>query len=90
MVDQLRERLGSAVIVLGTVRARPILVVAVTQDLVEHGLHAGKLVRELAKTIGGGGGGSPTMAQAGGRDSSKIDEALGRARGLVAETLSRT
>ena len=90
MVDLLREHLGSAVIVLGTVRARPILVVAVTPDLVKRGLHAGELVRQLAKTIAGGGGGSPTMAQAGGRDSSKIDEALGRARGLVAKTLSST
>ena len=77
MIDRLRERLESAVIVLAAVIAeKPNLVAAVTPDLVEKGLHAGKLVGQLAKVVGGGGGGRPTMAQAGGRDASKLDKAL--------------
>jgi alanyl-tRNA synthetase len=52
------------------------LVAAVTPDLVAKGLHAGKLVKEAAARCGGGGGGRPDMAQAGGKDPSKLGEAL--------------
>ncbi|HUT15454.1 MAG TPA: alanine--tRNA ligase [Anaerolineae bacterium] len=91
MVDQLRESLGSSVIVLGAIISdKPSLVAAVTRDLVKRELHAGKLVRQLAKAIGGGGGGSPTMAQAGGRDSDELDNALAQAPRLVAKALSGT
>jgi alanyl-tRNA synthetase len=77
MADLLRERLGSVVVVLGTViDDKPLLIAAVTPDLVQKGLHAGKLVGQLAKVVGGGGGGRPTMAQAGGRDASKLDKAM--------------
>jgi len=79
MVDELREQLGSAVIVLGTVvGGEPSIVTAVTGKLVDKGLHAGRLAGQLAKVIGGGGGGRPNMAQAGGHDATKLDEALRR------------
>lgn len=77
MVDSLKAKLGSAVIVLGSVQEDKVnLVAAVTPDLVAKGLHAGKLVKEAASRCGGGGGGRPDMAQAGGKDPSKLAEAL--------------
>ena len=89
MTDGLRERLGSAVIVLGAVvDAKPMLVASVTPDLVDRGLHAGKLMGKLARTIGGGGGGRPTMAQAGGRDSDKLPSALNLVQEQVREMLA--
>jgi len=89
IADLLRERLGSAVIVLGTIISeKPNLIAAVTPDLVEKGLHAGKLVSQLAKVVGGGGGGRPTMAQAGGRDASKLDEALSQVPMQVEQQLA--
>jgi alanyl-tRNA synthetase len=77
MSDLFRDKLGSAVIVLGTVNEdKPLFLAAVTPDLVAKGYDAGKIVREVAKVAGGGGGGKPNLAQAGGRDKSKVDEAL--------------
>lgn len=79
MGDWLRDKLGSAVIVLGSViNDKPQLLAVVTQDLVQQGYHAGNLVRALAQLVGGGGGGRPDMAQAGGRDASQLDTALAR------------
>ena len=79
MSDWFRDRLGSGVVVLGTVMNR----------VHEHrvGLHAGKLVKEVAQVVGGGGGGKPTMAQAGGKDPSRLDEALARVENLVSEAI---
>jgi alanyl-tRNA synthetase len=77
MTDWLRDRLGSSVVVVGAVvDDKPQLVAAVTQDLIKRGMHAGNMVREAAKMIGGGGGGRPDMAQAGGKDAAKLAEAL--------------
>ena len=77
MADILRDKLGSAIIVLATIyEGKPHFVAAVTPDLVEKGLHAGDIVRQVAEATGGGGGGKATMAQAGGRDENKIDAAL--------------
>jgi len=88
MIDQLREKLDSAVIVLGAVIAdKPILVAAVTPDLVDKGVHAGNLVGRLARILGGGGGGRPTMAQAGGVDTGKLDQALDSTATFVQEML---
>lgn len=81
LVDILRENLGSGVIVLGSGSAagsRVNLVAAVSKDLVARGLHAGKLLKELAPLVGGGGGGKPEMAQAGGKDPARLQEALDR------------
>jgi alanyl-tRNA synthetase len=88
MSDWFRERLGSGVIVLGAAMdGRPGFVAAVTPDLVERGLHAGHLVKAVAQVVGGGGGGKSTLAQAGGKDVSKVGEALQIVPGLVAEHL---
>ena len=77
MTDILRQQLGSAVIVLGTIyNDRPFFLAAITPDLVGKGYHAGRLVNQVAKIAGGGGGGKARFAQAGGRDKSKLDEAL--------------
>jgi alanyl-tRNA synthetase len=62
---------------------RPVFLATVTQDLVAKGYDAGKIVREVAKVTGGGGGGKPNLAQAGGKDKSKLDEALRMAKGLI-------
>ncbi|MFQ6014519.1 MAG: alanine--tRNA ligase [Anaerolineae bacterium] len=89
MTDWLRDDLGSAVIVLGAaINGRPALVAAVTPDLVAQGLHAGRLIKEVARMVGGGGGGRATLAQAGGRDVSKMDEALAAVSGLVKKLYS--
>ncbi|MCZ6615013.1 MAG: DHHA1 domain-containing protein, partial [Chloroflexi bacterium] len=75
--DWLRDKLGSGVVVLGAVvNDRPTLVVMVTPDLVARGLHAGNIVKEAARTMGGGGGGRPEMAQAGGRRPEALGDAL--------------
>jgi len=77
MVDELKNKLGSAVIVLGAVEGDKVnLVAGVTKDLMEQGFHAGKIIKEVATRCGGGGGGRPDMAQAGGKDPSKLQEAL--------------
>jgi alanyl-tRNA synthetase len=89
MCDWFRERIGSGVVVLGTVLSgRPSLVAAVTSDLVGRGLHAGQLIQEVANAVGGGGGGKPTMAHAGGRDPDRLPAALARVPELVRQSLS--
>jgi alanyl-tRNA synthetase len=55
----------------------------VTPDLIDKGLHAGEIVKQVAGVTGGSGGGKADMAQAGGKDKNKIDEALGLVKGLV-------
>jgi alanyl-tRNA synthetase len=88
-VDRLRQKAGSAVVVLGwtTDEGKVQLLAAVTGDLIKKGLHAGKLIGQVAKVVGGGGGGKPDMAQAGGKDPAKLGEALELARKLVREQL---
>jgi alanyl-tRNA synthetase len=77
MADWFRDRVDNGVAVLASVHEdRPILVVAVTEGLVPLGVDAGKLIRPIAGIVGGGGGGRPTMAQAGGKDVSRMQEAL--------------
>jgi alanyl-tRNA synthetase len=88
MTDWLRNRLGSVVIVLGAIiNDRPSFVAAITPDLVERGLKAGTLVKRVARVVGGGGGGRPTLAQAGGRDPHRLDEALAVVPAAVRELL---
>jgi alanyl-tRNA synthetase len=86
MGDLLRDRLKSAVIVLGTVHdGKPGFVAMVTPDLVNRGLHAGDIVKQIAAVTGGSGGGKADMAQAGGKDKNKLDEALELVKHLVQE-----
>lgn len=84
--DRLKDKLENAVIVLGSVvEDKVVFLVMVGQDAVTKGAHAGNIVKEVAKIAGGGGGGKPNMAQAGGKDPSKIDEALKETFELVAK-----
>ena len=75
-MDRLKDKLGSAVIVLGSTEGDKVnLVAGVTKDLTKR-FHAGKLIGEVAEKVGGKGGGRPDMAQAGGRDPSGLEQAL--------------
>ncbi|RCX22473.1 alanyl-tRNA synthetase [Fontibacillus phaseoli] len=77
LADELKAKLPDTVLVLGAAMDDKVnFVVVVPQDEVKRGLHAGKLVKEVAAVCGGGGGGRPDMAQAGGKDGSKLDAAL--------------
>jgi len=90
MTDWFRDRLGSGVFALGAVTdGRPILVVSVTPDVVERGGDAGDMARRIGRVMGGGGGGRPAMAQAGGSKPDKLDEALARAPEILEEQLGR-
>jgi alanyl-tRNA synthetase len=83
VVDTLRVRVPSGIIVLGgAVDGKVNLVAAVSKDLTRR-FPAGRLVQELARMVGGGGGGRPDLAQAGGKDTSRLDEALGAAAAWV-------
>src|SRR5262249_4030017 len=88
-VDRLRTKAGSAAIVLASVDDGKVQVLtAATDDLVKKGLDAGKLAGEVAKVVGGKGGGKPTgIAQGGGSDPSKLAEALDLARKLIGDKL---
>ncbi|MFR7897078.1 alanine--tRNA ligase [Turicibacter sanguinis] len=77
MVDEFKQQLSSAVIVLASaVDGKVAISCGVTPDYVKQGVHAGKIVKEVATICGGGGGGRPDMAQAGAKDATKIEEAL--------------
>ncbi|WNR45900.1 alanine--tRNA ligase [Paenibacillus roseipurpureus] len=86
IVDEMKVKLGSAVIVLGAATEDKVnLVAAVTPDLVSKGFHAGKIIKEVAAAVGGSGGGRPDMAQAGGKDASKLQAALASVEGLLSQ-----
>ncbi len=86
--DRLRDKVSNAVIVLCSVKEGKISFVAMaTKDAVADGADAGSIVRETAKITGGGGGGKPDSAQAGGKDVSKADEALKQVKDIVENLL---
>lgn len=88
LADRIRGRLGSGVVVLGSRFDEKVLFVAmVTKDLIDQGVRAGDIVKVAAKITGGGGGGRPDMAQAGGKDVSRLDEALGQTRSFIESRL---
>ncbi|MET3507474.1 alanine--tRNA ligase [Halalkalibacter oceani] len=77
IVDKLKQDIGSGVIVLGAVTGGKVNISAgVTKDLVAEGYHAGRIVKEVASRCGGGGGGRPDMAQAGGKNPEQLEQAL--------------
>jgi len=89
MGDILRDRLKSAIVVLATVyNNKPNFLTMVTPDLIARGFHAGDIINQVAKVTGGGGGGKAAMAQAGGKDAAKIDEALQLVKSIVASKIS--
>ncbi len=84
MTDRFRQRYPSGVVVVASAPdGRPVIIGAVTEDLVKRGLNAGELVKTVAAVVGGGGGGRPTLAQAGGKDAAKLPEALEKAAEYV-------
>jgi alanyl-tRNA synthetase len=88
LVDQLRQSAPSIAIAFGAAAdGRVNLIVAFSKDLIAKGLHAGKIAGEAAKVVGGGGGGRPDMAQAGGKDPARLDDAIRKAGELIEEKL---
>lgn len=82
--DSLKEKAKSIAMVFAAVNdGKVTFLVSLSDDLVERGLHAGNIVKEVAKTAGGGGGGKANMAQAGAKDPSKIDEAFSVAKAMI-------
>jgi alanyl-tRNA synthetase len=89
LLDRFRSEHTTGVAVLGTaIEDRPVIVAAITSDLVERGLHAGELVKAVAQQIGGGGGGKATLARAGGKDVSMLPQALESVTAWVEAQLS--
>jgi alanyl-tRNA synthetase len=87
MSDILREKMKSVIVVLGSIyEDRPVFVAAVTPDLVEKGYNAGSIIKKVAQVTGGGGGGKPDLAQAGGKQKEKLDDAIK----LVTEIIKNT
>ena len=83
VMDTLRERMSSGVIVLGSsMDGKVSLVASVSKDLTKR-VQAGKLIQEMAPLVGGKGGGRPDLAQGGGPDASRLDEALARVPALI-------
>ncbi len=84
LADAVLVKAGSGVVVLGaSSEGKAQFIVVVSPDLVKKGVHAGKIIKEVAKVAGGGGGGQPAMARAGGKDVSKIAEAVAKASELM-------
>jgi alanyl-tRNA synthetase len=87
LIDNLRNKLGSGVVVLGSVAdGRVALIVGVTKDLTSR-VQAGKIIAEVAKKVGGSGGGRPDMAEAGGKDPAALDSALAESYAVVEQLL---
>jgi alanyl-tRNA synthetase len=87
LADSLRQKLGSGVVVLGTAEdGKVALITAVTKDLTSR-LHAGKIVQAVAQRVGGTGGGRADLAEAGGKDTSELENAIGQVYDIVAAML---
>ena len=83
--DYFKNKIGSGIVALGAIiNEKPSMIVAVTPDLVERGFDATKIVRASAPVMGGGGGGKPSLAQAGGKDATKLQDALNQVVRIVA------
>ncbi len=88
MGDQLKVKLGSGVVVLGSGKGDKVNLLAMaTDDVVKKGIHSGNIIKAAAACCGGGGGGRPNMAQAGGKDASKIEQALEKAKEVIQQQL---
>ncbi len=86
--DMIRDKISSGIVILGAENNGKVnFVVSVTKDLAGKVLHAGNIIKEVAKVAGGGGGGRPDMAQAGAKDPSKIEQALQKGLELVKEKI---
>lgn len=85
-IDQIRKKIGPVAVMLAAAQgdSKVLLVAGISKELVERGMSAGNWVKEVAPVVGGGGGGKPDMAQAGGKDPTKIGEALEKAKTVIA------
>ena len=84
IIDDIKTKTEKTVIVFASNNSGKVMfIVAVTDDLLDQGYHAGNIIKEVAKAAGGGGGGKANMAQAGGKDASKIDDAFQVAKDIV-------
>ena len=81
--DQMRDKIGGVVVLAAEIGGKVSILTMATKDAVAKGVHAGNVVKEVAKMCGGGGGGRSDMAQAGAKDASKVDEALAAAYGII-------
>jgi alanyl-tRNA synthetase len=89
-VDRVKQTAGSSVVVVGWIDGEKVgLLAAVSDDVVKKGIKAGDLIKQIAPIVGGGGGGRPNMAQAGGKDPAKLGDALTQARNILGEQLAK-
>jgi len=87
--DHLKNQIRDGVVVLGSVIGeRPIIIVMATQNMVKAGIHSGNIAQEIAKRIDGGGGGSPIVAQAGGKDADQLKAALESTEEIIKKSLN--
>ena len=87
--DQLKEKIGEGIVVIASnVDGKVNLMATATDAAMKAGAHAGNLIKEIAKLVGGGGGGRPNMAQAGGKNPAGIDDAIAKAKEVVAAQLA--
>ena len=87
--DQLKEKIGEGIVVIASnVDGKVNLMATATDAAMKAGAHAGNLIKEIAKLVGGGGGGRPNMAQAGGKNPAGIDDAIVKAKEVAAEQLA--
>ncbi len=91
MTDYFKQKIHTGVVVLGSIfENKPIIVAAITDDLVLRGLNAGKVVKEISKYIDGNGGGRPDFAQAGGKNPDGLEIALSSANNVIREMINRS
>ncbi len=83
MADWFRDKVTGVIVLGAVIEGKPLFIAAVSKALTTRGLHAGNLVKQLAQLVGGGGGGRPDLAQAGGRDAERLDAALAQAPGFI-------
>jgi len=87
--DQLKEKIGEGIVVIASnVDGKVNLMATATDAAMKAGAHAGNLIKEIAKLVGGGGGGRPNMAQAGGKNPEGIDDAIAKAKEVAAAQLA--
>ncbi|MCA9205322.1 MAG: alanine--tRNA ligase, partial [Planctomycetales bacterium] len=89
LIDQIRQKTSPVAVLLAAPQGddKALVVAGVSRELVDRGAHAGNWVREVAAVLGGGGGGKPDMAQAGGKDPSKLPEAMQKALEVIRQQL---
>ena len=89
-VDRVKQKAGSSVVVVGWIDQEKVgLLAAVSDDVIKKGIKAGDLIKQIAPIVGGGGGGRPNMAQAGGKDPAKLGDALTQARRILEQQLTK-